>query len=66
MKFGVSLAQLKTGQKGHVAALHISEPMRQRLLNLGMIPGTEVLCLGVAPSGSPIRYEIRGTLIVKI
>jgi ferrous iron transport protein A len=31
-----------------------------RLMEMGLIPGTEVQVLGVAPLGDPIEIELRG------
>ena len=37
--------------------------MRRRLLDIGLIPGTEVACLGVSPLGDPRTYLVRGKMI---
>ncbi|KAJ51993.1 ferrous iron transport protein A [Clostridium tetanomorphum] len=36
---------------------------RRRMLDLGLITDTEVESLRQSPSGDPIAYEIRGTVI---
>jgi DtxR family Mn-dependent transcriptional regulator len=38
-------------------------PQRRRLLDLGLIPGTEVEAELAAPSGDPVAYRIRGATI---
>lgn len=37
--------------------------MRRRLLDLGLIAHTEVMCLGRSPLGDPSAYLIRGAVI---
>lgn len=37
--------------------------MRRRLQDIGLIEGTEVLCLQKSPSGDPVAYLIRGAVI---
>jgi ferrous iron transport protein A len=37
------------------------DPIGQRLLDLGFIPGTEVRVLKRAPLGDPVVYHLRGT-----
>ena len=34
-----------------------------RLLDLGLIPGTRVVCQGHSPAGDPAAYLIRGAVI---
>lgn len=37
--------------------------MRRRLLDLGLVPGTPVECVGHSPAGDPGTYLIRGVAI---
>ena len=37
--------------------------LRRRLLDLGFVPGTEVVAETKSPGGDPVAYRIRGTLI---
>ncbi len=37
--------------------------MRRRLLDIGMIPGTKIECVGRSPSGDPKAFLIRGAVI---
>lgn len=37
--------------------------MRRRLLDLGLVPGTPVECVGHSPVGDPGAYLIRGVAI---
>ena len=35
----------------------------RRLRDLGLLPGTTVVCAQIAPSGSPMAFRINGALI---
>lgn len=58
-----SLCDLPVGGKGTVQ--HISDclSIRTRLMELGLIEGTEVSCIGTSPLGDPRAYLIRGAVI---
>lgn len=36
---------------------------RRRLLDLGLLPGTEVRALMKSPLGTPTAYDVRGTVL---
>ena len=63
MNFLSSLTQLKEGQIGKVKTLYTTGSMRRRLQDLGIVEGTTIECLQKSPSGDPIAYKIRGTII---
>lgn len=56
-----TLDRLRPGECGCVAGLHLSGGLRQRLLDLGVIEGTQVRCLRLSPTGDPVLYALRGT-----
>ncbi len=58
-----TLADLIPGEKGTVRALRAEGSMRRRLLDLGLIEGTEVECVGQSPCGDPLCYLIRDAVI---
>ncbi len=62
---GRPLSSLKIGEKAVVQALlpGIRGAERRRLMDLGLLPGTEVTAEMVSASGDPIAYIIRGALI---
>lgn len=64
-KEGITMDRLERGQRGKV--IEISPRMRgldrRRLLDLGVLPGTEVRAEMVSPSGDPTAYRIRESLI---
>jgi len=37
--------------------------MRRRLMDIGLVEGTQVMCVQQAPSGDPVAYGIRGAVI---
>lgn len=57
------LCDLPIGQSGTVCALLSTGGMRRRLLDIGLIDGTTVECLGRSPAGDPAAYLIRGAVI---
>lgn len=61
----ISLASLASGEVGEVVALSAScrGAQRRRLLDLGVVPGTQVRHELSAPGGDPTAYRIRGALI---
>jgi ferrous iron transport protein A len=58
-----TLDQLSPGQSARVAALHLSGRMRQRLLDLGFVPGHAVAAVHVSPFGDPVAYQVLDTVI---
>jgi len=58
----VTLADLTRGQWGLVQGLSAQGTLRQRLLDLGLVPGTPVQALFAAKGGSPTAYYVRGSV----
>ncbi|MBQ8648901.1 MAG: ferrous iron transport protein A [Clostridia bacterium] len=54
---------LKPGQTAVVVKLNSVGSMRRRLLDIGLVEGTRVECLGKSPSGDPSAFLIRGAVI---
>ncbi|MBE6021637.1 MAG: ferrous iron transport protein A [Cellulosilyticum sp.] len=57
------LPQLSEGQQAKVTALLSTGSMRRRLQDLGIVRGSTIECLHKGPSGDPIAYKIKGTII---
>jgi DtxR family Mn-dependent transcriptional regulator len=59
------LSSLRAGEKAVVVSLSPAcrGTERSRLLDLGLVPGTEVELNLVSPSGNPVAYRIRGASI---
>jgi ferrous iron transport protein A len=59
----IPLNQLPIGKKGFVSRLLSDGATRKRLLDLGIIDGTEIQPLYKSPSGNPVAYFVRGAVI---
>lgn len=57
------LNDIKPGQTAVVQSLCAHGSMRRRLLDIGLVEGTRVECVGVSPLGDPSAYLIRGAVI---
>lgn len=57
----ITLAAFKSGDIGRVMNLSHSNPLyRQKLLSMGLTPGTHFLVKRIAPLGDPIEIAVRG------
>ena len=56
----MTLDQLPIGQSGTITAVGGEGPLRCRLLDMGLIPGTAVTVRKVAPMGDPMELRLRG------
>ncbi len=63
MNGNLSLNDIKPGEKGTVKSLLSDGSIRRRLLDIGLIEGTQVECIGRSPSGDPSAFLIRGAVI---
>lgn len=57
------LADLEIGRKAFIRKITTSDGIRRRLLDIGLIPNTEVICLYQNPFGSIKAYLIRGSVL---
>ncbi|MDI3534854.1 MAG: ferrous iron transport protein [Thermosediminibacterales bacterium] len=57
------LHMLPIGSIGKVINLTSMGNVRRRMLDLGLIPDTEVEAVVKSPSGDPVAYQIRGAVI---
>ncbi|HEY4240213.1 MAG TPA: FeoA family protein [Kofleriaceae bacterium] len=55
-----SLAEIPLGRAVTVRGVGGSRAFRRRLLEMGLVPGTEIRVVTVAPLGDPLRIEVRG------
>lgn len=62
MKNEKDLSELLPGDGGTVLCLGASE-MRRRFMDIGLLPGTRVVCVGESPLGDPCAYFIRGKTV---
>jgi len=58
------LSEMKMGSKGRVVKMLGGDPVyRQRLISLGLLPGTEFVVGHRAPLGDPMTIHMRGFLL---
>jgi Fe2+ transport system protein FeoA len=62
-RHGASLAtldRLPIGERAIIAAVRGEGALRDRLLDMGLTPGTQVMMRKVAPMGDPMELHLRG------
>lgn len=55
-----SLSEIKVGKKSRVLKIKPQSSIRRRLMDMGIVPRTEVTVIGKAPMGDPIEVLVRG------
>ena len=63
MDRSIGLQNLRPGETAVVESLHSSGALRRRLLDMGLVEGTRVECLGLSPAGDPRAFLIRGAML---
>lgn len=56
----MTLDQCPVGRSACITAVRGAGALRCRLLDMGLIPGTAVTVIKVAPMGDPIEIRLRG------
>lgn len=59
----MNLSAVRQGMTVSVSKLLTDGSIRRRLLDIGLIEGTQVRCLYSSPSGDPTAYLVRGTVV---
>ncbi|MGB5694058.1 MAG: FeoA family protein [Polyangiales bacterium] len=54
-----SLADLELGQEAEIASVDCERGLSRRLMEMGLLPGTHVRVVRVAPLGDPIELRVR-------
>ncbi|TDA42255.1 MAG: iron transporter [Thermoproteota archaeon] len=54
------LSELKPGEKGIITRVSGPSTIRRRLLDMGLVKGTEVTMVRKAPLGDPIEFLLKG------
>ncbi|MEA3328579.1 MAG: FeoA family protein [Candidatus Omnitrophota bacterium] len=54
------LKELKSGEKGKITKVSGEGLIRRRILDMGVIPGSEIEMQRAAPLGDPIEVKIKG------
>ena len=55
-----TLKDVEIGDRAVVVRLHGEGAVRRRILDMGLVKGTEVVVRKVAPIGDPIELTVRG------
>lgn len=55
----MTLANLRPGQTGHVTKVGAVGPLKRRLMDMGIVPGTAVTVEKVAPLGDPMEVRLK-------
>lgn len=58
-----SLCDLKRNEHAVIKELKTSGDLRQRLMDIGFVPGTKVECVRISPFGDPKAFLVRGAVI---
>lgn len=58
-----TLAELEPGESAVVDRLQAAGGLRRRLMDIGLIEGTRVRCVGRSPLGDPSAYLVREAVI---
>jgi ferrous iron transport protein A len=56
----MKLADIEIGQSVTIEEIGGERTFRRRLLELGLVPGTSIRLMGVAPLGDPLELLVRG------
>lgn len=56
----MTLDELKTGQPALVRRINGRGALRRRLMDMGMVKGTNIQMVRTAPMGDPVEYVLRG------
>lgn len=63
MNTTLCLNDITPGQTATVKKLNLNGSMRRRLLDIGLVDGTSVECVGKSVLGDPSAFLIRGAVI---
>lgn len=59
-----SLGDLAAGDRGRIIGLGNGDRgYREKLLAMGLTPGTEFIVLRLAPLGDPVEITVRGSMV---
>jgi DtxR family transcriptional regulator, Mn-dependent transcriptional regulator len=56
----IPLHKLKAGQRGIVVRVGGKGPAKRRMMDMGLVPGSDVEVVRVAPLGDPIEFTVKG------
>ena len=59
----IPLTKLELNQTGFIQEINCRNSIKRRLLDLGLIPNTEITPIMKSIAGDPIAYEVRNIII---
>lgn len=59
----MSLNDIELGSKCVIKKINVEDSIKRRLLDIGLIEGTEVENVLISPLGEPMAFLIRGAVI---
>ena len=59
----ISLSNLKLNSTGVIKEINCKSNIKRRLLDLGLIPNTEITPIMESVSGDPMAYEVRNIIL---
>ena len=54
------LSELENGEKGRIIKIGVRGSIRRRLMDMGLVTGSEIQMERVAPLGDPLEFRIKG------
>jgi ferrous iron transport protein A len=55
----MTLADLKPGQSGKILRINLAGALKRRMMDMGVVAGTDVRVEKIAPLGDPIEVHIK-------
>ena len=59
----ISLAELQVGVRGVIREIRADAEVRRRFAELGLTPGTAVICRLRGSGGTPVAFTVRGVTL---
>ena len=59
----ISLSDVEMKTRVKVAEITLESKVRRRIMDMGIVKGTEVIVIGKAPMGDPIELQVRGYVL---
>jgi ferrous iron transport protein A len=55
----MNLSMLKIGEKGIIKSIAVKGPLKRRLMDMGILVGTEIKMEKIAPLGDPMEIIVK-------
>jgi len=56
----MNLSMFKRGERGIITKISVSGPLKRRLMDMGVMVGTEIKLEKIAPLGDPMEVTVKG------